>query len=385
MVEIHAPRLAGSDDETSFRFLVSAGTAYGVVFALSFALMAWGRDALLLASAEAHLAWLNLILGLPSALIICALAGRLTGSFSNAAVSVSAWTVAGVLLAMIAGHIPFEGRTLFVWLTEARLRGVSVFPFGDSAGARTGLLMIIGAGVGAAAGLLCQLAAEWAWDAASSQSRMSLKSWAVLFACIPLVFVFTWAVDDLINRPLRAPLRATSRLVTLVRAGAEEEAEAQGLSYSSVARYGERLAERYTLYPAAYDLDTLGRGYVDIAFDNGFTLRCLTVEKQVGYCAPIAERYREWMADLIHAGLHDDLPWADDRDRLVVDEAVLRWLRAQRDQLRETYSVAKGAQYGGLVLMNADFDTGSRLTCRFRGVNPAQVDDCWMARTSATP
>jgi len=385
MANDHPDRTIDWADATAHRLLLSAGTAYGVIFGLGLALMAWGRDALLLASSNAHLAGVKLILGLPVALLICALAGRLTAHVSKVALSVGAWTVAGILLSILAGHIPFEGRNLFVWVVEPPLRGVSVFPYGDSAAARTGLLMVIGGGVGAAAGLLCQLAVEWAWNVASSRSRLSWRSWAVLFVSMPLVLVFTWAIDDLINRPLRTPLRTTSRLVRFVQVGAEEEAEALELNYTTIDNHRPRLTDTYLLHLAAYDLQTLGRGHVDILFDNRFALRCLTLENRVGYCRPIAETYRDWMADLIDAGRRDERPWENESTQLVVDEAVVRGLQSWSDRLGERYTVTQESQYGGVILMGAEFETGAQINCRFRGVSPTRVDACHMAPPSTSP
>jgi hypothetical protein len=362
--------------------LLSAGTAYGLIFGLSFALFTWGYDALLLASSAADLAWAKLLLGLLLAITIGGLAGRLVALPPSTATSIALWATVGALLGMIAGRIPFDGGNLAAWLVDRRLWGLVVFPYGSSAATRTALVVVIGAGLGAAAGLAERLAVEWAWDRVTPKGRMGGRSWAVLLVCLPLTLIAAWAADDLINQPLRAHQQAVGELITLALAGASEEAEARGLNYVSVARHRERLSEQYTVYLVDYDLDTYDLGRVDVAFDNGFTLRCMTARSQVGYCSAISDVYQGWMDDLIYTGLYGERRWLSSLPPLTVDDTVVMWLDARSDQLSEIYEVAKVGQRGRWVFMSARFDTGSDIVCRFRGVAPVVVDQCVEASTA---
>jgi len=300
-------------------------------------------------------------------------------------VPVALWATAGALLGMIAGHIPFDGGNLVAWLTDRRLRGLVIFPYGSSAMARTTLVTVIGAGVGVAVGGVEHLAIGWAWDQATAKGRMSWRSWAVLLVCIPLALPIAWAADDLINQPLRNLQQTISELITLSLAGATEEAEFRGLNYVSVDRHRERLSEQYTVYLVEYDLDTYHMGRVDVVFDNGFALRCMTTAGQVGYCSPISDIYRGWMDDLIHAGLSGERNWLNSpRAPLTVDNTVVTWLSDHSDRLSETYEVTKVSQQGRWIFISARFDTGFEIVCRFRGAVPVVVDQCTEANTSAS-
>ena len=64
------PETIQFDELKAHKLFLSAGTAYGMIFGLGFALLAWGYDALLLASSSVDLAWMKLLLGLPLAIII---------------------------------------------------------------------------------------------------------------------------------------------------------------------------------------------------------------------------------------------------------------------------------------------------------------------------
>ena len=380
------PGSVRSHEQQTRKLFLCAGTAYGVIFGLSLALLTWGYDALVLASVAADLAWAKLLLGLPLAIAIAGLAGRLAASSSSTAVSVALWGAAGALLGILVGHMPFDGGNLATWLVDQRTRGLVVFPFGSSAAARTALITLIGAGLGVATGGLERMALGWAWDRATSSGRMSGRSYAVLLVCVPLTLIAAWAADDLVNRPLRLHQQTVGELMTLAAAGAGEEAEARGLNYASIALHSQRLSQQYTLYLAEYDLDTHEVAIVDTAFDNGFSLRCMTARGQVGYCGPASDVYQEWMDSLIQAGLHgpEEQP-ATLKHALTVDDTVMPWLETHKKRLSPTYELAKVAQRGGWVFMSARFDTGFEMVCRFRGAMSVTVDQCKETRLWSRP
>lgn len=361
---------------------LAAGTAYGVIFGLSFALVTWGYDALALASSEAALAWAKLVLGLPLVVAICSLAGYLAALSQLTAVFAALWAVTGALLGIITGHMPFDGSNLTAWLAERRLWGLIVFPYGDSAAVRTTLMVIIGAGVGAAAGLLERLAIEWAWDRATPQNRMSLRSWAVLLVCIPLILLFAGAANELVNRPVRRPQQVVSDLIRLAIAGARDRAEARGLNYAVVEDFRGSFSDQFTTHLVEYNLAPPQVACVDAVFDNSFALRCRTLGKHVAFCSEVSSRFEDWMNDLIYAGLYGERRWmASPNPSLDVDDRVVRWLQGHAEQLSETYDVFRLGQHAPFVFMSARFDTGFQMTCRFRGTSPVLVDQCIETRS----
>jgi hypothetical protein len=365
----------------------SAGAAYGLTFGLSFALIIWGRDGALLALAKANMAWGKLLLGLPLAVIIASLAGWLASLFSSTAVYIVLWTVAGALLGWLTGRLPFDSGNIAAWLADQRLWGLPVLPYGESAQVRTQLLLFIGGGIGIAVGFLESLAVQWAWDRATPRGRMSLQSWIVLLACIPLVIPMATLAEDLVYQRMRIPQQRVSESVALALSGAGEEAFKQrNLNYFAIDTFYENLSQNYLIHQVGYrDIGGYTSTQVDAVFEDGFALRCettevgmfLSPEHRVLICADISKKYAGWMDDLIHASLTDERRWLDDPMRtLSVEEDVISWLRSHTDQIGSSYQVIETGQQGGWVFMLARFDTGFEIVCRFHGTSSVQLDQC---------
>jgi hypothetical protein len=365
----------------------SAGAAYGLTFGLSFALIIWGRDGALLALAKANMAWGKLLLGLPLAVIIASLAGWLASLFSSTAVYIVLWTVAGALLGWLTGRLPFDSGNIAAWLADQRLWGLPVLPYGESAQVRTQLLLFIGGGIGIAVGFLESLAVQWAWDRATPRGRMSLQSWIVLLACIPLVIPMATLAEDLVYQRMRIPQQRVSESVALALSGAGEEAFKQrNLNYFAIDTFYENLSQNYLIHQVGYrDIGGYTSTQVDAVFEDGFALRCettevgmfLSPEHRVLICADISKKYAGWMDDLIHASLTGERRWLDDPMRtLSVEESVISWLKDHSDQFSESYQVTRMGQQGGWVFMSARFDTDLEMVCRFHGTSSVQVDQC---------
>jgi hypothetical protein len=371
----------------SGRLFQSAGTAYGLIFGLSFALIIWGRDAALLASTGASLAWARLLLGLPIAVLIGGLFGWLASLSSSTAIYVALWAVAGGLLGWLTGRMPYDGGNVGVWFADRRLWELPVFPYGESAQTRTELLLLAGGGIGIAVGFLESLAVQWAWDRATPRGRMSLQSWVVLLACIPLVIPVAVLAEDLVHQRMRVPQQRVGEAVALALSGAGEETfRRHGLNYFTLAAFREDLSQEYVIHLAGYrDIGGYASAQVDVVFEDGFALRCettevgqfLSPEHRVLFCADISKKYRGWIDDLIHAGLTDERRWVDASGHsLSVEENVVAWLQSRSDELSESYKVSRAGQQGGWVFISARFDTGFEMTCRFHGTSPVQVDQC---------
>jgi hypothetical protein len=379
-----ADRRSEAEERKLFR---SAGAAYGLIFGLSFALIIWGRDAALLASAKTDMAWVKLLLGLPIAVIIASLVGWLASLFSSTAVYIVLWTIAGALLGWVTGRMPFDGGNIAAWLADRRLWGLPVFPYGESAQVRTQLLLLIGGGIGITVGFLESLAVQWAWDRATPRGRMSLQSWIALLVCIPLVLPLATLADDFVYQRVRIPQQRVSETVALALSGADEATFKQhNLNYFALDAFAEDLSPNYVIHLAGYrDIGGYASTQVDIAFEDGLVLRCETTEVGMFFspqhriltCMDVSKKYASWMDDLIHASLTDERRWLDDPMRtLSVEEDIINWVRSHNDQLSESYQVTRAGQQGDWVFMSARFDTGFEMVCRFHGTSSIQIDQC---------
>jgi hypothetical protein len=374
--------------ETEFGKLSrSAGAAYGLIFGLSFALIIWGRDAALLALSGASLAWAKLLFGLPVAILVGGLFGWLASLSTSTAVYVIVWSVAGGLLGWLTGRMPYDGGNVGAWLTEPRLWGLSVFPYGESARTRTALLVITAGGIGIVVGFVESLAVQWAWDRATPRGRMSLQSWVILLVCIPLVIPVAMLVEDLVHQRMRIPQQRVGESVALALSGADEETFKQhGLNYFALDAFYGDLSRDHVIHLAGYrDVGGYTSAQIDVVFDDGFVLRCdttevgvfLSPEHRILGCADISKKYNAWMDALIHAGLTGERRWGGAPMRsLKVEEGVATWLQGRSDELGGSYEVSRAGQQGGWVFVSARFDTGFEMTCRFHGTSSVQVDQC---------
>ncbi|NLF02055.1 MAG: hypothetical protein GX601_13865, partial [Anaerolineales bacterium] len=165
-------------DAEAQRLMRGVAIAHGLLYTAGFALTVWGYDTVALSRIRAELAWDKLVLGMPLLLAIGALAGAIAGRRHHAGLSIGVWAAAGGLIGLIAGWVPFNGCTLITWLTEPRLRGLPIYPMEVAAQTRMGFTAVITAAFGVAVGLIGHLLVERAWDEASPDGHMTIRSWA---------------------------------------------------------------------------------------------------------------------------------------------------------------------------------------------------------------
>jgi hypothetical protein len=348
------------------------GLGYGLVHALCFGLSVWGYDARILAHSRAELACAKLGMGLPLLLLIGAATGALAGKSDRAGVWVGAWMASGALAGIVVGEMPFAGYTLATWIVEPRLRGVNVYPMGPSAAARGTFVAVVtgcmGSAVGLAGYLLMERARGLAAPAGGVRGRRSLGT--VLTLSLLLSVLPGLAGDEIIHRVLRIRQQTVH---TVISTGPAED-----LNYGEVATYRNRFSARYTLHLVDYDLGIRGRETIDVAFDNGFAMRCQISGYGLAGCSPISPKFEAWMDGLIQEGLRGGLgpELASQAGRVSVDEGASRWLASQREYISDRYEISRDTQRGGWVIMSAHFDTGYVLNCYFRGDSPVIVDRC---------
>ncbi len=364
------------------RLLLMAGTVYGIIFGLSFAFFTWGIDAYLLGAKQAATPWVKLALGLPLSVVLAGIAGWLAALTPSLLFVVIIWGGVGGLLTMIAGHIPFEGSNLVIWLMDPRFANQSLFAFGEAAATRTTLMVFISVIVGLVVGYIETLAIQWAWDRATPQGRLSLPSLLALMVAAPIAILPALNINYFMNQPLRTPQLVLGDVLGRIVAGEDLENAASGelvSSYRSFRPYLDQLSTEYETHLVTFgsDTGTWYSAYIDIVFKDGKALRCVSTGKSVVYCDDFSKRLAEWMQYLVRAGLYGERPWLDSTSRrLVVDEGVVAWLADRQGQLSENYALYRAGQQSGFVLVIARFDTGFEMVCRIKDAQPAVVDLC---------
>lgn len=349
-----------------------AGLGYGLAYSLAFGLVAWGYDAWALAHSNAELAWAKLELGLPLLLLLGAATGVLAGRSDRAGVWVGAWMVCGALIGIIIGEMPFAGHNLATWIAEPRLWRVNVYPIGSAGVARAVFVAAVAGCAGSAVGLAGHLLTKRARAPASPADRTGGRRFpaAVLILCLTFGVLPGLLADEIINSALRTAQQTVHRAISVDSAA--------GLTHGGLAPYHDQLSASYTLHLVDHDLDTQVQDTIDVAFDNGFAVRCQVPGYRLAGCHPISPRFEAWMDNLIQEALNGEPGTEPDiqADRIPVDEHTQNWLASQRENMSERYEVHRDTQRGDRVIMSARFDTGYVLTCYFRGDSPVILDHC---------
>jgi hypothetical protein len=347
-----------------------AGLGYGLTYGLAYGLIVWGCDARILARSSAGLPGAKLAVGLPLMLLIGAATAALTGRSDRADIWVGTWIAAGALMGIVGAAMPFAGRNLATWVAEPLLWGTNVYPIGRAGVTRIAFVAIISGCAGSAVGLAGRLLTERVRRSAAPTGRMGARSWAALALCLPLALPPGLLGDELINRPLRISQRIVHETVAADLAG--------GSSRGGAVPDRDLISASYTLHLVDYDLEVPGQGTVDVAFDNGFVVRCEVSGYVLTGCSPISPHFEAWMGALIRERPKGG-PGAElepQAGRVFVGENVLDWLASQSDRMDGRYEISRDAQRGSWVVMSARFDTGYVLTCRFHGDSPVVVDHC---------
>lgn len=370
------PRLHELPELTRELFL-SAGTAYGIVFALSYSVALWGYHASLLAASGADMAWTIPALGFPIALLVCILAGRLAAYFSLTGIYIALWSIAGAILGGLAGWLPFDGRNLAVWLLDGSFWGLTVYPSGSSAATRTTLLIVIGALVGTMVGILERILVELSVDWADSKRGLTVRSVLLLLPTLVLSLALAGAAHELMYSPLRSAQLSIHEVLSLVLEGAEEEADSRGVNYAAVAFHRGSLSRDFTMHTVDHDLAPPTTAVVDVEFDNGFLLRCLVMGRSVTFCDDLLPVLEGWMADLARARGEDvQLEYISSGYQLDVGQNAALWIAGQPPAPEGDLNVRHVAQRGGWIYMTASSGGGFETTCRFHGARPITVDQC---------
>ncbi len=369
------------------RILRIGGILFGMAYGLSFALLVWGRDGLLLARSSSEWPWLHLGMGLPAALLLGGFAGWVASLIASVGWSVFVWILSSAVLGWLAAHLPCEGATFVAGLLDPRVAGLPLVPFTTYHAWSMGVVIGGLALIGLALGLAQPNAVEGFWDRLGLQAReehsalrllFSPKALPLAFWGVPLALVAALLVVLMFNSYRTAPPQAVAQLIEAMLAGGEAQVQAEGLNTYVAHRYGARFTPVYTQHfnDPYRSTDTVYTIYMDTAFDNGFVLRCSVVSGSLSSCDDVSQLYPVWMESLVVGGRAGTQPWKELPQQLRVEPAAEEALRQGRDALAGEFTVQRAAQRGGILWLEARFSSGAVLSCRFRGIYPTAVEAC---------
>ena len=358
------PSLAPSVRTRVVRF---AGAVYGLIFALGFAAAMWGLDAVILQQASFNLAWAKFVPGLILIALLAMLAGWLATLSRWTFVGILVWIVAAPLIALVAGHLPYDGMSLVAELGDPYATGRMMYPFTLPAAAFTGLSMVIGAGMGLITGLLQMLATERAWNHSTADNRLGPRSILSLCMCLPFAVFFGALADFQINAPTRSAIVDVARAVDTALDPSKDLGAARLPFLES---HRDEMTPNHRLYLVQYS-DSLETATVDAVFDSGLLLRCQQGYGVVFFCNSFDRNLSQWMTELMTSGniACTDCP-------VSVDGDMLNWLAAALPTLGQAQDVALLQHQGGWLYERATFPDGRAVDCRFRGNRPIAIDMC---------
>jgi hypothetical protein len=377
LTHVPLPDLQTSAHErAAARLLVRLGLANGFLFGLALALGACLPEVLALGDRPVRLAVPLAVAGGVLVTVIASLAGWLGARFTAAFAAPLAWLAAAILITLVAGHLPYEGRTFLVWLVDRRFWGRSLYPFDEPALVRTLLAgFFIGLGL-ILPGLLQDYRLEGV-RGALNRGRLSLRAVVLLLLPLPLAAAAGLAADGNINRPLRVAPLLVDEAITTARAYTGDLAalgRETGVNYSAVAGVLDLIGDaHYTLTLAEMDLAAAQTVIVVAHFDNGAWVNCRVLAEQLSHCYDASLPYTLGLAGALSGAGTPDCRACTIR----ADEATRAWLLERGRRFSGPPVFTRLAQWGSHVLMRAaDPASGYALECWLEGIVAPEITSC---------
>jgi hypothetical protein len=347
-----------------------------LLIGLALALGAWAPDAILLSTSHVRLVYPSLFLGCLVLLLLGGLGGWLVAWSGSAFAGGLIWLLVAGLMTLVIGHLPYEGCSLTVWLTDRRSWGLPIYPF--SAAAQMGmvfagffivLLLVI-------LGLLQNYRLEGTGSEMDASGRMSARAWFLLVFPLPLVLVV-----GLIANTLVSPLHVAPQLVhEAIRIGRTypgdlfELSLERGVNYNAISGVRDLMSASYSLSIGSIDLGVADTIFVVADFDNGAWINCRVISDQLSFCYDASPPYYQGFPSLLTTGeTPEDCP----RCTISVSDEQRAWLLARGENFAGSPLLTRLAQWGSYVLMRAESPGGDyAVECVFNGISPVRLERC---------
>jgi len=317
-------------------------------------------------------------------LVICTLAGWISGRLQHTAASMLVWLAAGVLVTLVVAYRPYQFSTLLSWLLEPALYGRAVFPPSNASVAGiiiSGLFLLLALAVLA---LLQQYRLEGLIGEWQPGERLTSAGWLqILLPGILLLAVGLLTGDIFGARATSQALQDTQRAIEVARTYEGDLFAlglAEGLNYAALRGVREQLGADYTLSLAESDPE-MGQTVITARFENGAWINCRLIHEQLTFCEDASAPYTLGFASLISGGQ----PPCDDC-RPQAGDAWASWLAERREILGPEPQIDFVRQRGAHVLMQASAPDGApgggrAIRCWFEGVDPVRLLSCQEVRS----
>ncbi len=354
------------------------GLLNGLVIGLALALGVWASDAISLGLSHVRMVYPSMLLGILSLAVLGGVAGWLAAWAARAWVGALVWLGAAMLMVRVIGLVPYQGRSLTVWLADSRSWGLPIYPHSEAAGVGLWLAGFFILLVLVILGLLQPYRLEGVNSETDDRGRLGGRGWFLLLLPLPLLLGVGLVADSMVNQPLRvAPQLVSEAIATgrtyegdLFALGLE-----RGVGYQAIAGVREQMSENYTLSIGSVDLGVSDTVMVVADFDNGAWINCRVASEQLSFCYDASLPYVQGLPAVIATGeVPADCPYC----KFSISDDWRGWLRDQGAQFGGTPIVTRTAQWGSYVLVKAESSDGDyALECLFEGLSPVRLDRCW--------
>jgi hypothetical protein len=369
---------ASEQDIQERRLGLKFGLLNGLFLGLGVALGVWTSDAIFLGLSHVRLVYPSMLLGVLALVFLGGLAGWLAAWAARAWASGLIWLGAGALMARVIGLVPYEGRSLIMWLADRRAWGLPIYPSSEASGVGVWLSGFFIVLVLVFLGLLQPYRMEGVTGETDEHGRLGGRGWFLLLLPLPLLVGVGFVADSMVNRPLRVAPQLVDEAITTGRTyegdlfalGLEE-----GVNYQAITSVREQMSENYALTIGSVDLGVSDTVMVVADFDNGAWINCRVVAEQLSFCYDASLPYMQGLPAVITTGeVPEDCPYC----KFSVGDDLRGWLRSQEAEFAGTADVTRLAQWGTHVLVQAASPDGEyALQCLFEGLAPVRLDRCW--------
>ena len=377
------PAVDASEREVEERRLsLRLGLLNGLLIGLALALGVWASDAVFLSTSHVRLTTPSLLLGAIALTLLGGIAGWLAAWVGRAWASALIWIAAAVLMVRVIGHVPYDGRTLTVWVADRRSWGMPIYPFSDAAAVgvfMAGFFIVL---LLAFLGLLQPYRLEGVSSETEAGGRLGALGWFRLLLPLPLVLAVGLIADGMVNKPLRVAPQLVYEAIRTGRTYAGDLFELsleRKVNYNAISGVRDQMSEDYSLSIGSVDLGVSDTVFVVADFDNGAWIVCRVVAEQISFCFDASRPYMEGFPALIMSGeTPEDCPQC----KFSIDDEQRAWLLSRADQFAGPPGVTRLAQWGSYVLVQAEAPDGKyAMECLFEGLSPVRLQRCWEVET----
>lgn len=364
------------------RLCLRLGLRNGLLIGLALALGVWGTDAILLSTSHVRLLYPSLLLGCLALLLLGGLGGWLAAWFGGAPAGGLVWLLVASLMTLAIGHLPYEGRSLIVWLADRRFWGLPVYPFSFPARLRllmAGFFIVLLLTI---LGLLQDHRLEGIGSGVNADGRLDSRAWFLLILPLPLVLAVGLSADNLVNSPLRVAPRLVHEAIRTGRTYPGDLFELsleRGVNYNAISGVRDQMSENYSLLIGQVELGAANTIFVVAHFDNAAWINCRVVADQLAFCYDASPPYQQGFPALLTAGeTPEDCPECT----IKVDDEQRTWLLERRGNFTASPGIIRLAQCGSYVLMRAESPGSDHaVECLFHGISPVRLERCQEVRT----